>query len=172
MVARIINFMSDTITFKKMKKVLFPGTFDPFTIGHLSIVNRALCHFDEIVIGIGHNMFKKTFFPTEKRVAIVKKIVENEPRVNVVSYDMLTADFAKEIGADLILRGIRTVADFEYERNVADTNRSLNGIETIMLFTETQYSFISSSIVRELLVYGKEVSKYVPDNINLNDFID
>ena len=156
---------------KNMKKILFPGTFDPFTIGHLSIVNRALQHFDEVVIGIGHNMFKKTFFPIEKRLAIVKKIVENEPRVSVVSYDSLTVDFATEIGADLILRGIRTVADFEYERNVADTNRSLTGIETVMLFTETQYSFISSSIVRELLIYGKDVSKYVPNNIDLKQFI-
>ena len=154
-----------------MKKILFPGTFDPFTIGHLSIVNRALQHFDEVVIGIGHNMFKKTFFPTEKRVAIVKKIFEKEPRVSVVSYDSLTVDFATEIGADLILRGIRTVADFEYERNVADTNRCLTGIETVMLFTETQYSFISSSVVRELLIYGKDVSKFVPDNINLKQFI-
>jgi len=154
-----------------MKKILFPGTFDPFTIGHLSIVNRALQHFDEVVIGIGHNMFKKTFFSTEKRVAIVKKIFEKEPRVNVASYESLTVDFAKEIGASLILRGIRTVADFEYERNVADTNRSLTGIETIMLFTETQYSFISSSTVRELLTYGKDVSKYVPDNIDLKQFV-
>ncbi len=153
------------------KKILFPGTFDPFTIGHLSIVNRALLHFDEVVIGIGHNMFKKTFFPVEKRVAIVQKIFEHEPRVSVVSYDSLTADFAKEIEADLILRGIRTVADFEYERTVADTNRSLNGIETIMLFTETQYSFISSSIVRELITYGKDVSQYVPENIDLKEFL-
>ncbi len=154
-----------------MNKILFPGTFDPFTIGHLSIVNRALLHFDEVIIGIGHNMFKKTFFPVNKRVAIVRKIFEQEPRVSVVSYDSLTADFAKEIGAGAILRGIRTVADFEYERTVADTNRSINGIETIMLFTETQYSFISSSVVRELLTYGKDVSKYIPDNINLKEFL-
>jgi pantetheine-phosphate adenylyltransferase len=154
-----------------MSKILFPGTFDPFTIGHLSIVNRALLHFDEIIIGIGNNMLKKTFFPVEKRVAIVEKIFANEPRVSVMSYENLTVDFAKEINIDLILRGIRTVADFEYERSVADTNRSLTGVETIMLFTETQYSFISSSIVRELLTYGKDVSKYVPDNINLKEFI-
>jgi pantetheine-phosphate adenylyltransferase len=153
------------------RKVLFPGTFDPFTIGHLSIVERALCNFDEIVIAVGNNMFKKTFFPTEKRVEMAKKIFENEPRVSVFSYECLTADFAKEIGADVILRGIRTVADFEYERTIADANRYLTGIETILLFTETEYSFISSSVVRELLTYGKEVDRYIPKNLDLKEFL-
>lgn len=153
------------------RKVLFPGTFDPFTLGHLSIVERALQNFDEVVIAIGNNMLKNAYFSVDKRIAIAKKVFENEPRVSVMSYNCLTADFAKEIGADIILRGIRTVADFEYERTIADANRYLTGIDTVLLFTETQYSFISSSVVREMLIYGKDVSRYVPENIDLTEYL-
>lgn len=153
------------------KKAIFPGTFDPFTIGHLSIVQRSLGFFDEIVIAIGNNISKKTFFPMEKRIEMVEKIFENEPRVSVMGYESLTADFAKKINADVILRGIRTVADFEYERTIADANQHLTGIETFLLFTETRYSFISSSVVRELLTYKKDVSRYVPKNIDINKYL-
>ena len=145
-----------------MKKILFPGTFDPFTIGHLSIVKRALQHFDEVVIAIGQNSAKKNFFPLEKRLTDISKTFENEPRVSVLTYDGLTADFAKEIGVPLILRGVRSIADFEYERNVADVNLKLFGVETFLLVADTETAHVSSSLVRELLSYGKDVSELLP----------
>ncbi len=154
-------------------KILFPGTFDPFTIGHLSIVRRALGNFDEVVIAIGNNIMKKPLFSIEKRVEMCEEIFKDEPRVTVKSYDSLTADFAKEIGAKVILRGIRTVADFEYERSVADANRHMTGIDTILLFTETQYSFVSSSVVRDLLLYKKidAVKRFLPEKLNIEKYM-
>ncbi len=153
--------------------VLFPGTFDPFTIGHLSIVSRALNNFDHVVVAIGNNMMKRPFFSIEKRIEMCKEIFKDEPRVSVEYYNCLTADFAKQIGANAILRGIRTVADFEYERSVADANRHMTGIDTILLFTETQYSFVSSSVVRDLLLYKKveAVRHYLPKNIDIEKYM-
>ncbi len=119
-----------------MKKAIFPGTFDPFTIGHYSVVKRALTFMDEVVIGIGINDSKRTWFPTEKRVEMISKLYADEPRIKVASYSGLTIDFARECGAQFIVRGIRTVRDFEYEETIADINRKMAGIETIMLFTE------------------------------------
>ncbi len=141
---------------------LFPGTFDPFTIGHQSLVRRGLGLVDEIVISIGINDKKRTYFPLEKRLEDIRNLYKDNPRVRVMSYDQLTVDFAKEIGAGFILRGIRTVNDFEYEKTIADVNRNLSGIETFILFTEPEHTHISSSIVRELLHYGKDISQFVP----------
>ena len=118
-----------------MKRAIFPGTFDPFTIGHYSVVQRALTFMDEIIIGIGINDKKKTWFPTEKRVEMIRKLYADEPRIKVEAYDNLTVDFAREREAGFIIRGIRTVHDFEYEETIADINRKLAGVETILLFT-------------------------------------
>lgn len=151
-----------------MKKVaLFPGTFDPFTIGHQSLVSRGLALVDEIIIAIGINDKKLTYFPLEKRIKAIQCLYRNEPRVRVLSYNSLTVDFATEVGAQFILRGIRTVNDFEYEKSIADVNRKLTGIETFILFTEPEHTHISSSIVRELLRYGKDISLFVPKETEL-----
>lgn len=150
-----------------MKKAIFPGTFDPFTIGHFSIVKRALTFMDEITIGIGINENKKTYFPVEKRVEMIKDLYKNESRVKVKSYNSLTIDFAKEEETDFIIRGIRTVNDFEYEETIADINRKLAGIETILLFTEPELTCISSTIVRELLQYNKDVSCFIPQGLEI-----
>lgn len=151
-----------------MKRAIFPGTFDPFTIGHYSVVKRALTFMDEIIIGIGINDSKRTWFPTEKRVEMVKKLYADEPRVRVEAYDNLTVDFAIQHNAGFIIRGIRTVRDFEYEETIADINRKLAGIETILLFTEPELTSVSSTIVRELLHYGKDVTPFLPEGLDIN----
>ena len=150
-----------------MKRAIFPGTFDPFTIGHYSIVERGLTFFDEIVIGIGINQTKKTLFSIEKRIEIIQQAFVNEPRIKVLSYNSLTVDFALSVQADFVLRGLRSVGDFEYERTTADANRKLTGIETVILFTESKYSYISSTVVRDLISYGKDISIFLPPNVIL-----
>lgn len=150
-----------------MKRAIFPGTFDPFTIGHYSVVKRALTFMDEIIIGIGINDSKRTWFPTDKRVEMVKKLYADEPRVRVEAYDNLTVDFAIQHDAGFIIRGIRTVRDFEYEETIADINRKLAGIETVLLFTEPELTSVSSTIVRELLHYGKDVTPFLPEGLDI-----
>jgi pantetheine-phosphate adenylyltransferase len=152
------------------KIALFPGTFDPFTLGHLSLVERGLCLVDEIIIAIGINLDKKTFFALEQRVEMISRLFESNPKIKICSYKGLTVDFAKEMGAQFILRGVRSVNDFEYEKNIADINRKIAGIETFVLFTEPEYTHISSSLVRELLTYGKSVSTFVPVNLPIDDY--
>lgn len=132
-------------------------------------MNRALAFVDEVVVAIGVNDAKRTTFSLETRIDIIKKAFDKNPRVNVMSYDSLTVDFAKEINATVILRGIRSIADFEYEKTIADANRQLSGIDTILLFTEPQHSFISSTVVRDVLRYGKDVSNFLPPNVELCD---
>lgn len=151
-----------------MRRAIFPGTFDPFTIGHYSVVKRALTFMDEIIIGIGVNDNKRTWFPTEKRVAMIQKLYADEPRVRVEAYSNLTVDFAREHDAQFIIRGIRTVRDFEYEETIADINRKLTGIETILLFTEPELTSVSSTIVRELLQYGKDVTPFLPQGMDID----
>ena len=143
-------------------KCLFPGSFDPFTLGHKSIVDRTLQFSEEVVIAIGVNAGKKSMFSLEERMAQIQKVYADEPRVKVASYEGLTTDFAESIGATAMVRGVRTAQDFEFERMLADVNRKLTGIETILLITEPQYSAISSSVVRELLSYGKDVKDFLP----------
>ena len=152
-----------------MTKAIFPGTFDPFTVGHYSVVRRALTFIDEIVIGIGINDNKNTHFPIAEREAMIRDLYKDEPRVSVQAYDSLTIDFARQVGANLIIRGIRTVKDFEYEETIADINRKLTGIETILLFTEPELSCVSSTIVRELMGYGKDVSMFLPEGMNTSN---
>lgn len=150
-----------------MKKAIFPGSFDPFTIGHYSVVKRGLELFDHITIGVGSNCSKKSFFTLEKRLDIIRQAFHDEPRVSVKAYDSLTIDFAKEEKADFILRGVRSANDFEYEKSIADINKRLSSIETVLLFTEPQYSAVSSTIVRDLLSYGKEVAEFLPPGVKL-----
>ncbi|WP_300814395.1 pantetheine-phosphate adenylyltransferase [uncultured Bacteroides sp.] len=151
-----------------MTKAIFPGTFDPFTIGHYSVVKRALTFVDEVVIGIGINDKKHSYFPTEKREEMIKKLYRDEPRVSVKAYDCLTIDFVLQEKANLIIRGIRTVKDFEYEETIADINRKLAGVETILLFTEPELTSISSTAVRELLQFQKDVSQFLPEGMEID----
>lgn len=146
---------------------VFPGTFDPFTIGHQSLVSRCLALVDKIIIAIGVNETKNSYFPLEKRLQMIRDLYKDEPRVSVESYTSLTIDFAREVGADCILRGIRSVNDFEYEKVIADINRTLSGIETIVLFTEPEHTHISSTVVRELLHYGHDISAFIPKGMNI-----
>ena len=141
---------------------LFPGTFDPFTIGHKSLVERGLTCVDEIVIAIGINEKKKTYYTLEQRIEAISRLYAEEPRVRVISYSGLTVDVAQREKAQFILRGIRSVIDFEYEKSIADVNRQLTGIETLLLFTEPANAHVSSSVVRELLHFGKDVSPFIP----------
>jgi pantetheine-phosphate adenylyltransferase len=150
-----------------MKRAIFPGTFDPFTIGHDSIVRRALCIMDEIIISIGVNENKNTYFSIKKRLESIQRFYKNQSQIQVMSYDCLTTDFAQQINAEFIIRGIRTVKDFEYEETIADINRKLSGIETILLFTEPELTCISSTIVRELLSYGKDISRFLPEGMEI-----
>jgi pantetheine-phosphate adenylyltransferase len=130
-------------------------------------VERGLLLVDQIVIAIGVNPNKKTFFSLEQRIEMISRFFESNPRISVKSYTHTTVDFAQEIGAQFILRGIRTVNDFEYEKSIADINRKIAGIETFVLFTEPELTHISSSIVRELLSFGKDVKDFVPVEIGV-----
>ncbi|MBR1711801.1 MAG: pantetheine-phosphate adenylyltransferase [Alloprevotella sp.] len=145
-----------------MKTAIFPGTFDPFTVGHASIVARALPMFDRIVVGVGVNAGKQPLYTAEERVRRIAELYRGEPRVSAVAYDDLTIDLCRREGADFILRGLRSVKDFEYERDVAAMNQRLGGVETVMLFCEERYACVSSSVVRELISYGKDVTEFLP----------
>lgn len=147
-----------------MKRIaLYPGTFDPFTVGHLSIVERGLQLFDEIIIAIGVNEAKKNHTSIEQRIEHIQRVTSKMQGVRVISYSNLTVEAAEEHGANFILRGVRTVADYEYERNLAYANRNLTGIETVLLYTLPELSYISSTMVRDLQRHGYDVSPYVPD---------
>lgn len=147
-----------------MKRIaLFPGSFDPFTKGHKNIVERTLQSVaDTVIIAIGNNCEKKCMQTVEKRVESIQRVFKGNEKVRVVAYEGLTIDFAKSVNADFIVRGVRSIKDFEYEREIADVNRKLSGIETILLYTEPEYASISSSLVRELKSYGKDVSQFLP----------
>ena len=142
-----------------MRRAIFPGTFDPFTIGHYSVVKRALTFMDEVIIGIGINENKNTYFPIEKREEMIRNLYKDNPCIKVMSYDCLTID----------VRGIRTVKDFEYEETIADINRKLAGVETILLFTEPELTCVSSTIVRELLTYNKDISQFIPEGMIISE---
>ena len=152
---------------KNKRIALFPGTFDPYTIGHESLVKRGLTLMDEIVIAIGVNESKKSFFSLEKRIQMIREFYANNPSIRVESYNTLTVDFAKKIGANYILRGIRSVNDFEYEKSIADMNRTISEIETFVLFTEPSLTHISSTLVRELLQYGYDVDEFIPKGLKI-----
>jgi pantetheine-phosphate adenylyltransferase len=145
---------------------LFPGTFDPITLGHLDIINRSLDLFDKLIIGIGSNANKVPMFSDETRLEWINEIYKNEPKVEALVYSGLTVTCCKEVGAKFILRGIRYVSDFEYEKVIADMNRSLDKeVETIFLTCSPQYSSVASTLVRDVLRHGGDVSAFVPDAV-------
>lgn len=146
---------------KEKRIALFTGTFDPFTIGHQNIVDRALSLFDHLVIAVAVSKLKHTSEEIEARVAAIKAVYADEERVTVKSYADLTVDMARREGAHFIVRGVRSVKDYEYEREQADVNRQLSGVETILLFADPSLSSISSSLVRELRFFGKDADEWV-----------
>ena len=152
-----------------MKRIcLFPGTFDPVTFGHTDIINRALPLFDKMYIGLGRNINKVPMFSEEQRLIWLKEIYKNESKIEVLAYDGLTVDCCKEVGANFILRGIRYVNDFEYEKAIADMNRSLqNSVETVFLTCLPKYTSIASTLIRDVLRNGGDVSQWLPDAVNL-----
>ena len=150
-----------------MKRALFPGSFDPITLGHYDIINRGIKLFDEVVVAIGVNADKKYMFSLEDRKAFIEKSFENKPKVKVVTYEVLTIDFCKEIDAQFILRGLRNPADFEFEKAIAHTNRKLSKIETVFLLTASNTSYISSSIVRDVIRNNGDYTKLVPESVNV-----
>lgn len=145
-----------------MKKAVFPGSFDPITIGHVDIIQRALPMFDKIIIAIGKNAEKKYMFSLEQRIEFIEQVFENHPKIEVQTYSGLTVDFCKQNEVNFILRGLRNPADFEFEKAIAQTNRKLENIETVFLLTSAETSFISSSIVRDILRNGGDANKFIP----------
>lgn len=144
------------------RTVLFAGTFDPYTRGHHALVERALAMFDKVVVAVGRNLGKNCMFSLEERVSAIEKVYAGNDRVSVAVYDTLTMDFARSVGAVALLRGVRSVKDFEYERDIADINLRLGGMDTVLLISEPEYASVSSSVVRELMKYGKDVSSLLP----------
>lgn len=150
-----------------MKKAIFPGSFDPITLGHYDIIKRSLPLFDEIIVAIGVNAEKKYMFPLEDRQRFIAESFKDEPKVSVITYEGLTIDLCKKVHAKFILRGLRNPADFEFEKAIAHTNRRLSKIETVFLLTAANTSYISSSIVRDVIRNGGEYEMLVPDAVRI-----
>ena len=151
-----------------MKKAVFPGSFDPLTLGHTDIIDRALPLFDQIIIAIGTNSTKNYMFPLEKRKQFIEKTYAEQSKVVVDTYEGLTIDYCKKVNSDFILRGLRNPADFEFEKAIAHTNRKISRIETVFLLTSADTSYISSSIVRDILINKGDVSLLVPKAVTQN----
>lgn len=150
---------------------IFPGSFDPFTVGHESIVKRAIPLFDKIVIMIGFNSNKRSFFPVEKREKWIKEVFANEPKVRVECHEGLTVDFCKKVNAKYILRGLRTSADFEFERAIAQVNKKMYPkIESVFLLTMPEHTPINSTIVRDIIFHGGDASMFLPACLNMEEF--
>lgn len=155
----------------KERVALFPGSFDPFTVGHENIVLRGLELFDKIIISVGYNSNKSGYFSLEQRMSWIKDVFKNEPRVAVLSYEGLTVDFAVEMGAGFILRGLRTSADFEYERAIAQVNKLMTNIDTVFLLTTPEHTPVNSSIVRDIIRHSGDASKFLPSQITIPKII-
>lgn len=150
------------------KIAVFPGSFSPFTLGHQYVINRALPLFDKIIIGVGSNSSKEYYFSEKQRIQWMEDIFKDEPKIEIRKYDGLTVDFCKSINANFILRGLRNSKDFNYEKEIAQVNQTLNEeIETIFIITSSEYSHISSSLAREVAKNGGDISKFVPKGIKL-----
>jgi len=149
-----------------MRRAVFPGSFDPLTLGHTDIINRALNLFDEIIIAIGNNTSKNYMFSLEQRVKFIEQTYAGEKKIKVDTYEGLTIEYCKKVNSAFILRGLRNPADFEFEKAIAHTNRKLSKIETVFLLTSANTSYISSSIVRDVLRYKGDVTGLVPDAVH------
>lgn len=155
-----------------VKIALFAGSFDPFTRGHEAVVDAALRIFDEVVIGVGENISKKNLLSLEQRCSLIADLYKEEERVRVLSYNTLTGDFAREVGATALVRGVRSTVDFEFERTIEATNRQLfPELTTVLLPTPVEYMHISSSLVRELLTFGRDVKELMPQNIDITNYL-
>lgn len=150
-----------------MKRAIFPGSFDPLTLGHFDIIERGLTLFDELIIAIGVNSEKKYMFSLEQRQRFIKEAFANEPKIKVLTYEGLTVDFCKKINANFILRGLRNPGDFEFEKAIAHTNRKLSEIETVFLLTSSGKSYISSSIVRDVIKNKGDYTGLVPHTVRI-----
>ena len=151
---------------------LFAGSFDPFTRGHEALVEESLRLFDKVVIGVGANISKQGLLSVEQRLRLIEDLYNTEPRVEVKSYTTLTADFAREVGATALVRGVRNTIDFEFERSIEMTNRHLApALTTILLVAPAEYGHISSSVVRELLAFGHSVAEFMPEGIEIEKYI-
>ena len=150
-----------------MKRAVFPGSFDPITLGHLDILERSIPLFDEIIIGVGSNSEKKYMFPLSKRMAFIEETFSEYKSISVAKYQGLTIEFCKKVQANFIIRGLRNPADFEFEKAIAHTNRKLSGIETVFLLTSAKTSFISSSIVREIISNRGDYTQLVPPTVRV-----
>lgn len=150
-----------------MKTAVYPGSFDPITLGHLDIVKRASIMFDKVVVTVMHNSAKSSLFSVDERVKMIKEAVSEFDNVKVDSYDGLLIDYCKEKGIHIVVRGLRAITDFEYELQIAQTNRELshNNVDSVFLTTNLRYSYLSSSTVKEIASYGGEVSGMVPENV-------
>lgn len=150
---------------------IFPGSFDPFTVGHESIVKRAIPLFDKIIVMIGYNSNKRSFFPVEKREKWINEVFKNESSVTVECYEGLTVDFCKKVNAKYILRGLRTSADFEFERAIAQVNKKMYPkIESVFLLTTPEHTPINSTIVRDIIIHGGDASMFLPASLNMSEF--
>ncbi|MCI5981634.1 MAG: pantetheine-phosphate adenylyltransferase [Bacteroidales bacterium] len=153
------------------KRAIFPGSFDPFTVGHENIVLRALDLFDEIIVAVGFNSDKHCLFSCEQRVEFINTVFANQPRVSVATYNGLTVDFARQMNCSHILRGLRTSADFEFERAIAQCNRQMTGIDTLFLLTTPEHTCVNSTIVRDILCHGGDASRFLPESIRNHQYI-
>lgn len=156
------------ITFRNMKIAVFPGSFDPITIGHVDLVRRALPLFDQIIVAVGVNSTKKYLFPLEQRMEWLLQVFAQDPKVSVDSFQNLTAHYCQRIGARYLLRGLRNASDFDYEKTISQLNHIVgNGIETVFLISQPEYSHISSTIVREIIVGGADATPFIPAEIRI-----
>jgi len=154
------------------KIAIFPGSFDPITVGHESIVYRTLDLFDKIILAAGHNENKKAFFPLEKRISMINDVFGGNPKIEVTSYKDLTVDLCKRVGARYIIRGLRTSADFEYERAIAQINKAMyEDIESVFILTMPEHTSINSTIVREILRYGGDATKFLPSSVDVKKYL-
>ena len=155
-----------------MKTALFPGSFDPFTLGHLDVLQSALKLFDNVIVAVGYNHTKKGFFPPEIRTQIIKDAVKDMPNVSVCSFEGLTVDFCKKVGASCIIRGIRTTTDFELESVVAQANKKMAPeVSSIFIPSSHEYSFISSTVVRDVLINGGDARCFLPKNVDIEKYL-
>ena len=164
------NTQTDSTEMAKI--ALFAGSFDPFTRGHEAVVEVALQLFDEVVVGVGENVSKRSLLSVEQRCRLIADRYKDDSRVRVASYNTLTGDFAREMGATVLVRGVRNTVDFEFERTIEATNRELfPELTTVLIPTPAEVMHISSSMVRELLAFGREVDDYLPQNINIKNYL-